>query len=348
MKKVAVVILNWNGARMLQKYLPSVIAHTNETMAEVIVADNGSDDHSMEIMQNKFPQIKTIELDQNYGFAEGYNRALLSLNHEYFVLLNSDIEVPEGWLEPMINHLDKNPGVAACQPKIKAWKSPDMYEYAGASGGFIDQYGYPFCRGRIMSTVEPDTKQYDDAVPIMWASGACLVIRSGVYKTAGGLDGGFFAHMEEIDLCWRIKNMGWQIMVYPETAVYHLGGGTLPNNSPRKLFLNYRNNLLLLHKNLTADRYSKTMRMRFMLDWVSAVLYLLQFKPAYTLQVFKARKAYRQMKPQYVKVRENLEKQRRVKTHPEIYPRSIVWDYFVKHLRRFSQLKFINPKFIVP
>lgn len=342
MKKVAVVILNWNGAEMLQKYLPSVIMHTSPHLAEIIVADNGSTDNSIEILKQKFGNIRLIKLDKNYGFAEGYNRALAQCDHEYFVLLNSDVEVTKRWLEPIIEAMDIDENVAAAQPKIKSWANKHMFEYAGASGGYIDRYGYPFCRGRIISQVEQDDGQYDDQRSVMWATGACLVIRSKIYKDTGGLDGQFFAHMEEIDLCWRIKNFGYQIMVYPQSTIFHLGGGTLPNNSPRKLFLNYRNNLLLLYKNLPAEQLTKVMSTRFFLDMISAGLYLLQLKPAYTMQVFKARKAYKKLKPEYKAIRQQLQEKRRVKKHPEVYRGSILWAFFARGNKKFSQLKLLK------
>jgi len=339
MKKVAVVILNWNGAKMLQKYLPSVIKNTSEELADIVIADNGSTDNSLEVLKKDFPGIRTIQLKKNYGFAEGYNKALAQCEHPYFVLLNSDVEVTPRWLEPIIENLDKNPAIAAAQPKIKAWANKDMFEYAGASGGYLDQYGYPFCRGRIINEVETDNGQYDDPATVLWATGACLFIKSDVYKAMGGLDGTFFAHMEEIDLCWRIKNRGYEIMTYPESTVYHLGGGTLPNNSPRKLFLNYRNNLLLLYKNLPEKSLNKTMRIRFLLDLLSAALYVLQLKPNFALQVFKARKAYCKLKPSYKTIRNELQRKRKTNYHPEILNGSILWNFFVRGKKRFSQVK---------
>lgn len=339
MKKVAVVILNWNGAKMLQNYLPSVIENTNEKLAEIIVADNGSTDNSLSVLKKDFSNLRVIELKKNFGFAEGYNRALEQCNHAYFVLLNSDVEVTPGWLDPLISNLENNYRIAAAQPKIKSWVNKEMFEYAGASGGYIDQYGYPFCRGRVINVVEKDRGQYDEPATVLWATGACLVIKSAVYKEAGGLDGTFFAHMEEIDLCWRIKNQGYEIMAYPESTVYHLGGGTLPNNSPRKLFLNYRNNLLLLYKNLPAKSLKKTMRVRFLLDMISAVIYILQLKPNFSLQVFKARKAYKQLLPSYKSNRLELEQKRKVEEHPEILQGSIIWNFFIRGKKYFSQVK---------
>jgi len=234
MLKLAVVILNWNGRAFLERYLPSVIRYSKRNGVKVFVADNGSDDDSVAYLKIAFPEAGIIQLDRNYGFAEGYNRALTQLEAEYFVLLNSDVEVTEGWLDPLIDVLDANPLIAACVPKILSDERRDLFEYAGAAGGFIDKYGYPFCQGRIFDSLETDYGQYDKSREIFWASGACMAVRGPLYKLAGGLDAEFFAHMEEIDLCWRLKNRGYQIVYVPESLVYHLGGGTLPQGNPKK------------------------------------------------------------------------------------------------------------------
>jgi GT2 family glycosyltransferase len=340
MKKVAVVILNWDGAKMLQQFLPSVIQYTDSNIAEIIVADNGSKDNSLEILQEEFPTIKIIRFTENYGFTGGYNRALAQCEHEYFVLLNSDIEVTPNWLNVLYNQMESDSKIAACQPKIKAFHDQSSFEYAGASGGFIDKYGYPFCRGRILSTLEKDEGQYDNPTEVHWATGACLMVRSDIFNKLGGLDDHFFAHMEEIDLCWRINNSGMKVMVYPESTVFHVGGGTLPNNSPRKLFLNFRNNLLLLYKNLPKNKLKSTMRMRFWLDMISAALYFAQFKFSFAAQVFKARKAYKKMKPLYKDIRLQADNEVAPLQSSVIFNRSIVWQYFVKGKKRFSQLTF--------
>ena len=243
MDKVAVVILNWNGEEMLRRFLPGVLAHTQ---AEIYVADNASTDKSLELLSVDFPAVKTILLERNYGFAEGYNRALAQIEAEYFVLLNSDVEVKDDWISPMLQYLDTHPEVAACQPKILSWHAPDKFEYAGAAGGYMDAWGYPYCRGRIMNTVETDEGQYDTVAPVFWATGAALMVRSAVYHEVGGLDARFFAHMEEIDFCWRLRSRGYDIVCIPSAVVYHVGGGTLPKENPNKTYLNFRNNLLML------------------------------------------------------------------------------------------------------
>ena len=254
MKPVAVIILNWNGAELLRKYLPTVIAGTNAQIADVIVADNGSTDNSREVLEKEFPQVKTIFFDQNYGFAGGYNKAIeQTVDYEYTVLLNSDVRTPEGWLDPLYQFMEANPKVGAVQPKLLQDRDDDkvMFEYAGAAGGFIDKHGYPYCRGRVFEAVEDDHGQYDGKdIDIFWATGACLMVRSELYRSVGGLDADFFAHMEEIDLCWRIHLSGNDVKIVTASHVYHLGGGSLPQGNPRKTYLNFRNSLFLLYKNL--------------------------------------------------------------------------------------------------
>ena len=248
-KKVAVIILNWNGATLLRRYLPSVVENTNPEIAEVIVADNGSSDESLTLLNVQFPKVKTLQLNKNYGFAEGYNRAVKMTNYKYTILLNSDVRVPKGWVEPLYEYMEAHPEVGACQPKLlKDYDGEQpLFEYAGAAGGFLDCHGYPYCRGRIFNDVEPDNGQYDGGEPIdiFWATGAALMVRSEVYQRAGGLDSHFFAHMEEIDLCWRIHLMGYKIKAVMTSRAYHLGGGSLPASNPRKTYLNFRNNLSL-------------------------------------------------------------------------------------------------------
>lgn len=273
--KVSVVILNWNGCDMLRTFLPSVVRYSKGEGVEVCVADNGSTDASVEMLRQDFPLVRVILLDQNHGFADGYNLALQQVEADYVVLLNSDVEVTEHWLEPMIAYLDIHPEVAACQPKIRSWRQKDHFEYAGAAGGFLDKYGYPFCRGRIMGVVEKDEGQYDKVIPVFWATGAALVIRRVDYKEVGGLDGRFFAHMEEIDLCWRLRSRGREIVCVPQSKVYHVGGATLKKENPRKTFLNFRNNLVMLYKNLPAEELNKVMRIRACLDYVAAFNFLL-------------------------------------------------------------------------
>ena len=269
MKKVAIVILNWNGEKMLKEYLPSVLRYSRDE-ATVYVADNASTDDSLSLLRQHFPEVQLIVLDKNWGFAEGYNKALRQIEAEYYLLLNSDIEVTHHWLTPMIEYLDSHPDVAACQPKLLSMYDKDCFEYAGASGGFLDFYGYPFCRGRIFDTVEEDNGQYDNLTDALWASGAALMVRSKDYWDVDGLDGRFFAHNEEIDLCWRLRIKGRRIICVPESYVYHVGGGTLPKGNPMKTFLNFRNNLTMLYKCLPEEDLKKVMRWRWWLDYIAA------------------------------------------------------------------------------
>ena len=246
-------VITWNGLALLKKFLPGVIKYTSQTGYEVVVADNGSTDHSLQYIKSTFPTVKTIDLGLNHGFAEGYNRALAQLDAEYFVLLNSDVDVTEQWLEPMVNLMDNNPDVAACGPKILHQQRPEFFEYAGAAGGFIDRYGYPFCRGRIFDFIEKDNGQYDNQIDCLWVSGCCLMVRATDYKLHGGLDGQFFAHMEEIDLCWRFNNNNKRVVFTPDSVVYHVGGASLDASHPKKTYLNFRNSLLCIYKNLTPN-----------------------------------------------------------------------------------------------
>ena len=247
---VAVIILNWNGSRLLRRYLPSVVATTDPAIGRVIVVDNGSDDDSLEVLRREFPEVETIAFDKNLGFAAGYNKAIEMTRYPYTVLLNSDVRTSEGWLQPLYDYMEAHPEVGAIQPKLLSDSDPSSFEYAGACGGFIDRNGYPFCRGRIFADCEHDEGQYDSVADIFWATGACLMVRSELYLSVGGLDSRFFAHMEEIDLCWRILLSGHSIKAVPDSKVYHLGGGSLPASNPRKTYLHFRNNLLMLHKNL--------------------------------------------------------------------------------------------------
>ena len=260
MNKIAVVILNWNGCDMLHSFLPSVVRFSEADGAVVYVADNGSTDASVDMLCREFLTVRLILLEENQGFADGYNMALQEVDAEYVVLLNSDVEVTEHWLQPLVDYMDAHPEAAACQPKIRSWRQKEMFEYAGAAGGFLDRYGYPFCRGRIMGVVEEDRGQYDTIIPVFWATGAALFIRLKDYREAGGLDGRFFAHMEEIDLCWRLRARGRQIACVPQSVVYHVGGATLKKENPRKTFLNFRNNLVMLYKNLPSKDFASVMR----------------------------------------------------------------------------------------
>lgn len=284
--KVKIVILNWNGRAHLERFLPSVVAHSGE--ASVVVADNGSNDDSVPFLREHYPQVELLQLDQNYGFAEGYNRALSRIEADCYVLLNSDVEAEEGWLNPLVARLAADEKVAALAPKIISYERKSDFEYAGAAGGFIDCFGYPFCRGRILDTIEKDQGQYDTAREVFWASGACMVVRADLFHKLGGFDGDFFAHMEEIDLCWRMQLAGYRVMVEPRSRVFHLGGGTLPNNSARKLYLNYRNNLSMLFKNLSRRSLLPVLFARMVLDGMSAMVFLLQRRPDFFKVVFRA------------------------------------------------------------
>ncbi|MEW5844984.1 MAG: glycosyltransferase family 2 protein [Bacteroidota bacterium] len=338
--KVAVVILNWNGKDFLQKFLPTLINNTPLVDVQIVVADNGSTDGSLEVLEG-FPSIRTILLDKNYGYTGGYNRALSQIEAQYYVLLNSDIETPMGWLEPMIAFMDKNPQVAACAPKLIDYNRRQYFEYAGAAGGFIDLFGYPFCRGRILSEIEVDNGQYDTAMPIFWASGACMMVRSSCFWEVGGFDDDFFAHMEEIDLCWRLQNQGYSVYSVPQSVVYHVGGGTLPNNNPFKLYLNYRNNLSMLHKNLSTRALYVVLPMRLFLDVLSAIVYLVNGKVLFMKAVFKAHR-------HYFKSISRLNMKRKLlkpKKQASRYRGVIIVDFFVFGRRKFSYLPISANKY---
>lgn len=338
MNRVAVVILNWNGVEMLRQFLPSVVECSAE-QATVYVADNGSDDESLQVLSSEFSGVRVIALDANYGFAEGYNRAIAAIENEYVVLLNSDVEVTPQWLEPMLRYMDAHPAVAACQPKIKSWHNKQMFEYAGAAGGYIDAYGYPFCRGRMLSHVEEDKTQYDAVAPIFWASGAALFIRTADYKEVGGLDDRFFAHMEEIDLCWRLRARGREIVCVPQSVVYHVGGGTLKKENPRKTFLNFRNNLLMLYKNTpTEQQLKKVLRVRFFLDHLAAFQFLLKRDMPNYRAVLAARREFSEIRNDFVTARhENLQKTI-VAVISEQFKGSILVNYYLFCKRTYSKL----------
>lgn len=295
--KCNVIILNWNGAEMLRRYLPSVVAHTALPDVEVIVADNGSTDNSLEVLRREFPTVKTIVFDKNYGFAEGYNRAIDATEADYTVLLNSDVEVTEGWLTTLLDYMDAHPQVSAVQPKIRSWLNRNHFEHAGAAGGYLGWLGYPYCRGRRWGKVEEDHGQYDTVAEVDWTSGACMCVRTQVYKELGGLDAAFFAHMEEIDLCWRMRRAGWTLMCVPESTVYHLGGGALSYDNPRKTYLNFRNNLLMIYKN--KQHPWGVLSLRFFLDYAAACFFLLQGKTGSAKAVIEARRDYRRMRRAY-------------------------------------------------
>lgn len=333
---VAVVILNYNGEQMLSRFLPSVVENTPD--ARIIVADNGSTDGSLLLLNTRFPSVEVIELGANYGFAEGYNKALAGVDSKYYMLLNSDVEVTRGWMAPLLDIMELDETVAACQPKILDYKRKDFFEYAGASGGFIDCHGYPFCRGRLFDTVERDNGQYDAPCRLFWATGAALMVRASVFRNVGGFDGRFFAHMEEIDLCWRIVSRGGTVMSVPASVVFHVGGGTLDKSNPRKTYLNFRNNLLLLYKNLPDDKLRRVLRMRRLLDYVAALKFFLCGKWGDFRAVLRARRDFSRMKNDFaVSRKENLAK---AVVTPSATPCSfsLLWQYYIKKRRYFSQL----------
>ncbi|MDR0613898.1 MAG: glycosyltransferase family 2 protein [Dysgonamonadaceae bacterium] len=337
-KKTAVVILNWNGRKLLEKFLPALIKNTPAEETDIIVADNGSTDTSLPFLKQSYPSVRLIPLDKNYGFAEGYNRALAQLNHEYVVLLNSDVEVAENWLTTAISYLENHPEVIALQPKILSYNDKLTFEYAGACGGFLDLYGYPFCRGRIFNTIEKDAGQYDREAEVLWASGACLFIRRKDYLEAGGLDAYFFAHQEEIDLCWRLRSRGKKIVCLPQSTVYHVGGATLKMEHPRKTFLNFRNNLLMIYKNLPEKYYCRIMRYRILTDCLAALQFLLKGYPANAFSVIKAHWDFAGQKKNYKAIRrENLEKSKSG-LPPGIFKINLLWEYYIKRNKKYSSI----------
>lgn len=342
MQRTAIVILNWNGVEMLRKFLPSVVRWSESDDTSVYVADNGSTDQSVAVIGSQFPSVKVIRLNDNYGFAEGYNRALAQIEAEYVVLLNSDVEVTAAWLNPMVEYMDEHQEVAACQPKILSYYHKEKFEYAGAAGGFIDKFGYPFCRGRIMSAVEKDNGQYDSIIPIFWATGAALFIRLEEYKKAGGLDPRFFAHMEEIDLCWRLHARGKGVVCVPQSVVYHAGAGTLKKENPRKTFLNFRNNLLMLYKNLPEKELPSVMRARYLLDYLAALSFLMKGQLPNAKAVWMARKEFMRICPDFRPERQvNIDKTKVVNI-PERTGKSILLQYYLNGKKYFSRLTIKN------
>lgn len=331
--KTAIVILNWNGRPMLERFLPSVTEHTTGD-AEVIIADNGSTDDSIEFLKKNYPSLRLILMDKNYGFADGYNKALAQIDAEYYVLLNDDVEVTPGWVEKVVALMDSDSSIAIAQPKLLMFDDRSRFEYAGGAGGFIDKLGYPFCRGRIFSTMEKDSGQYDDTREVFWASGAAMFVRASVWKELGGLDGDFFAHMEEIDFCWRTKMRGYKVIATSDSQVYHVGGGTLPKSSPMKTLLNFRNNLAMLYKNLPEKRLRRVLAIRTVLDWVAALSFALQGKGAEFCAVFKAHSEFRSWKPAL--------KAKRAAIQPHevncVYQRSLLVAYHIRGKKNFSQL----------
>lgn len=339
MPKVSIVILNWNGAHFLQQFLPPLLTHTHYDWAEIVVADNASTDNSITLLQQHFPQVKIIQLDRNYGFAGGYNRALSQIDAEYYVILNSDVEVTPSWIEPLLDFMEKHRDVAAVMPKIRSWHQRNYFEHAGAAGGYIDRYGYPFCRGRIFNTLETDQGQYDETTEIFWATGACMMVRAQVFHACGGFDESFFAHMEEIDLCWRMLWKGYKLYCIPQSTVFHVGGGALPAENPYKTYLNFRNNLFLLYKNLESRLFLATLFQRLLLDYVAAAMFLAQRKFSFFISVLKAHrdflrsiKVLRQFRKQHTYLKEKFP------ASHLILNKSLVGQYFIRKKRFFSSI----------
>ncbi len=336
---VAIVILNWNGQKYLAQFLPFIISHS--VGCSIFVADNQSTDNSVAYVQENFPEVQLIRHPQNWGFCVGYNQALQQIKADYYVLLNSDVEVTAGWVTPVINLMESNANIAACQPKIKSYHHRSFFEYAGAGGGLLDRFGYPFCRGRLFQSIEKDTGQYNDSVPIFWASGACLFVRAAAYHQMNGLEPAFFAHMEEIDLCWRLQNQGYQVWYCGKSEIYHVGGGTLPVSNPRKTFLNFKNGLALLYKNFAGNNFFTTFLTRLVLDWIAAFKFMSSGQLQDGLAVFKAHRAIWQNRKYWQQKREEqMLVQKKVPIG--VYARSIVWDYFIWQKRSYQDLKFKN------
>lgn len=330
--KTAVVILNWNGRKLLEEFLPSVVRHSQRE-AEIYVVDNASTDDSISFLENNFPEVKVIQNQTNGGYAKGYNEGLKHIDADVFVLLNSDVEVTENWLAPLIEQFKNNPQIAAAQPKILDYKNKDYFEYAGAAGGFIDKYGYPYCRGRIFNTLEKDEGQYDGISEIFWASGACLFIRGKAFYEAGGFDEDYFAHQEEIDLCWRFFNLDYKVICVSDSKVYHLGGGTLKNTNPNKTFLNFRNSLFNLLKNAPKSKITERIFVRMLLDGIAGIQFILNFKLSHFIAVLRAHLSF------YTKLRKTIQKRANTPKKESYYRhKSIVFSYFVKQIKSFNNL----------
>jgi GT2 family glycosyltransferase len=338
MHKTAIVILNWNGLGYLKMFLGIVIKHSADNETVICVADNGSTDGSPEWVAENHKEVKLLLLDKNYGFAGGYNRAINQLDARYYVLLNSDIEVTEGWLGPLVRFMDSNPDVASCQPKILSYSHKDFFEHAGAAGCFIDKYGYPFCRGRIINKVEKDTGQYDSQIDIFWSSGACMIVQSEAWKKCGGFDDDFFAHMEEIDLCWRFNKTGYRVCYLPESVIYHVGGGTLPYRSPFKTYLNFRNSLFLLYKNLPDDKLRSVLFKRRLLDGVAAIFFLMKGSFTSVKSVWKAHIDYYKALNELKQKRESVKKLEIDHSRALILNKSIVFEFYIKGNKTYRSL----------
>lgn len=337
---LSVIILNWNSRPLLQKLLPLVAERSNIEGVTLVVADNSSSDDSVKWIKENMPSVKLIELERNYGFAEGYNRALASITSDYSLLLNSDVEPGHNWLPPLLKAMDNNRDAAAVVPKIKSYNNRSYFEHAGAAGGFIDSFGYTFCRGRIFNEVEEDKRQYSNQDSIFWGSGAALMVRTELFRRSGGFDGDFFAHMEEVDWCWRIKNRGYKILFVPSSEVFHIGGGTLDYSSPGKTYLNFRNNLFMILKNYQAKALGLIIALRLLLDLAALINFLLSKEPKNAAAVFKAHRHFIRDYAKFRKKRNLLNPLVTHKKHTEMYKGSLVFDFYLRKRKKFGQLKF--------
>jgi GT2 family glycosyltransferase len=338
MYKISIVILNWNGINYLRKFLGTVVKFSGFPDTVIYVADNFSDDGSQKWIAENFSDIKILSFDKNHGFAGGYNRVLQQIEADYFVLLNSDIEVTDGWLKPLVNYMDNNPDAASCQPKILSYKNRELFEYAGAAGGYIDKWGYPFCRGRIFDKTEKDLGQYDNEADIFWSSGACMIVRSEAWQKCGGFDNDFFAHMEEIDLCWRFHRAGYRVGFTPESVVYHVGGGSLPYDSPFKTFLNFRNSLYMLYKNLPDNNLHSTIIIRRLLDGLAAIMFLISGKPGSFKSVWKAHMDFNKNLDLLKAKRKTVKELGTSNPLKSILNKSLVFEFYIKGKRTFTCL----------
>lgn len=336
--KIAIVILNWNGKQLLEKFIPTVLQHS-KNVATIYVIDNASTDRSISILTEKFPDVKIVQNSENGGYARGYNEGLKKIAADYFVLLNSDVEVTYNWIQPIISLMEADRSIAACQPKILNYNVRDEFEYAGGGGGFIDKWGYPFCRGRVFNSFEKDHGQYDDTREVFWASGACLFIRSNIFLETGGFDEDFFAHMEEIDLCWRIRNLGYKIYYCADSAIYHVGAGTLSKMNPKKTFYNFRNNLLLLCKNHAPEYFYFKLFLRICLDGVAGLRFIVSGEFAHCIAVIKAHFSFYALFKQTLRKRNAIRGQIVRYADNGVYRGSIVWDYFVRGKSKFSDIR---------
>ncbi len=340
MIKTAVIILNWNGRNYLEQFLPGVISNTLSPGISVVVADNASDDGSADWVAATFPEITLLRFDDNHGYAGGYNRALRQVEAEYFILLNSDVEVEPGWAEKLTTFMEMHPGIGACQPKIRSFEKRTAFEYAGAAGGYIDRLGYPFCRGRIFETVEDDQGQYDDTAEIFWASGSCMAVRGSAFEQCGGFDDSFFLHMEEIDLCWRMQNAGWTISYFPHAVVWHVGGGTLGYGSPAKIYYNFRNSLIMLAKNLPSASLRPTIFIRRLLDGVAAARLLFTAGGAAAWAVVRAHRDYRKARTAIRTFRSATPGTDHIGPPHTMMNKYILFEYYIRGRKRFGQLKW--------